>query len=191
VPRSRSPNGRSGPSPGRPGASPTARAYVSGGYPLAEMITHHFEVHYSTVSRAVATHEGDRGLNVALQDLTSSMMFVYLLQFYRVSEFNKHWEKVERMSQLIENKTVIVCGAGGFIGSHLVKRLKAEGFWVRGVDLKWPEFNPTVADDFVIGDLREPVVCGKLFDRPIDEVYQLAADMGGRGIFSLANMMPM
>jgi GDP-D-mannose 3', 5'-epimerase len=85
------------------------------------------------------------------------------------------------MSRLIENKTAIVCGAGGFIGSHLVKRLKAEGYWIRGMDLKWPEFSPTVADDFMIGDLREPVVCGKLFDRPIDEVYQLAADMGGAG----------
>ncbi|MCI0564465.1 MAG: NAD-dependent epimerase/dehydratase family protein [Nitrososphaera sp.] len=85
------------------------------------------------------------------------------------------------MNGLIENKTAIVCGAGGFIGSHLVKRLKAEGYWVRGVDLKWPEFSPTPADDFLIGDLRDPVVCGDLFDRPINEVYQLAADMGGAG----------
>ena len=55
-------------------------------------------------------------------------------------------------------KTALVCGAGGFIGSHLVKRLKAEGFWVRGVDLKFPEFGETAADDFVIGDLRDPRV---------------------------------
>jgi nucleoside-diphosphate-sugar epimerase len=78
-------------------------------------------------------------------------------------------------------KTALVCGAGGFIGSHLVKRLKREAFWVRGVDLKYPEFSETGADDFVIGDLRDPVVCKKITDRPFDEVYQLAADMGGAG----------
>lgn len=82
-------------------------------------------------------------------------------------------------------RQVLVCGAGGFIGSHLVKKRKREGFWVRGVDLKYPEFGETMADDFVIGDLRDPVVCGKVVDRPFDEVYQLAADMGGAGyIFS-------
>ncbi len=53
-------------------------------------------------------------------------------------------------------KTSLVCGAGGFIGSHLVKKLKKEGFWVRGVDLKYPEFSSTEADDFIIGDLRDP-----------------------------------
>jgi len=78
-------------------------------------------------------------------------------------------------------KESLVCGAGGFIGGHLVKRLKREGFWVRGVDLKYPEFSKTGADDFVIGDLRDPVVCAKVVDRPFDEVYQLAADMGGAG----------
>jgi nucleoside-diphosphate-sugar epimerase len=78
-------------------------------------------------------------------------------------------------------KTALVCGAGGFIGSHLVKRLKAEGFWVRGVDLKFPDFSETVADDFVIGDLREQSVCRTIVDRKFDEVYQLAADMGGAG----------
>jgi len=78
-------------------------------------------------------------------------------------------------------KTALVCGAGGFIGSHLVKRLKAEGFWVRGVDLKFPEFGETVADDFLIGDLRDPVICREVTDRRFDEVYQLAADMGGAG----------
>lgn len=83
------------------------------------------------------------------------------------------------------NRTAIVCGAGGFIGSHLVTRLKSEGYWVRGVDLKFPEFSPTTADDFVIGDLRDPTVCSAVFDRSFDEVYQLAADMGGAGyIFS-------
>ncbi len=77
--------------------------------------------------------------------------------------------------------TALVCGAGGFIGSHLVKRLKEEGYWVRGVDLKYPEFSPTVADDFVIGDLRDQAVCRDITDRSFDEVYQLAADMGGAG----------
>lgn len=78
-------------------------------------------------------------------------------------------------------KTALVCGAGGFIGSHLVKKLKDEGFWVRGVDLKYPEFSPTAADEFVAGDLRDPVFCQKILDRAFDEVFQLAADMGGAG----------
>ena len=78
-------------------------------------------------------------------------------------------------------KKVLVAGAGGFIGGHLVKRLKKEGFWVRGVDLKYPEFTPTEADDFVIGDLRDPVICRYVVDQAFDEVYQLAADMGGAG----------
>jgi nucleoside-diphosphate-sugar epimerase len=77
--------------------------------------------------------------------------------------------------------TALVCGAGGFIGSHLVKRLKQEGYWVRGVDLKNPDFSPTAADDFVIADLREDDSWKKILDRPFDEVYQLAADMGGAG----------
>lgn len=75
----------------------------------------------------------------------------------------------------------IVCGAGGFIGGHLVNRLKDEGFWVRGVDLKVNEYGNNNADDFVVGDLRNPDVCKSLFDRKIDHVYQLAADMGGAG----------
>jgi len=78
-------------------------------------------------------------------------------------------------------KTALVCGAGGFIGSHLVKRLKNEGYWVRGVDLKYPEFAETEADDFVIGDLRDQTVVRRIIDRGFDEVYQLAADMGGAG----------
>ncbi|MDA8086084.1 MAG: NAD-dependent epimerase/dehydratase family protein [Nitrospiraceae bacterium] len=78
-------------------------------------------------------------------------------------------------------KRALVCGAGGFIGSHLVNRLKGEGFWVRGVDLKYPEFSGTTADDFVIGDLRDPHVCRDVVDRRFDEVYQLAADRGGAG----------
>jgi len=78
-------------------------------------------------------------------------------------------------------KSALVCGAGGFIGSHMVKRLKEEGCWVRGVDLKYPEFARTVADDFILGDLRDPVLCRSAADRPFDEVYQFAADMGGAG----------
>jgi nucleoside-diphosphate-sugar epimerase len=78
-------------------------------------------------------------------------------------------------------KTALVCGAGGFIGSHLVKRLKQEGFWVRGADLKYPEFSSTAADDFIIGDLRDQSVCRNVLDRSFDHVYQLAADMGGAG----------
>jgi GDP-D-mannose 3',5'-epimerase len=79
------------------------------------------------------------------------------------------------------SKCALVLGAGGFIGSHLVKRLKGEGYWVRGVDLKYPEFAETRADDFMIGDLRDPVTCCGVVDRRFDEVYQLAADMGGAG----------
>lgn len=79
------------------------------------------------------------------------------------------------------NKTALVLGAGGFIGSHLVKRLKREGFWVRGVDLKFPEFAETEADDFVVGDLREQPVVRAVIDQRFDEIYQLAADMGGAG----------
>lgn len=82
----------------------------------------------------------------------------------------------------MEPKRILVTGAGGFIGSHLVKRLKKEGFWVRGVDLKYPVFGETAADDFVIGDLRDQIVCRNITDDiKFDEVYQLAADMGGAG----------
>jgi GDP-D-mannose 3',5'-epimerase len=78
-------------------------------------------------------------------------------------------------------KKAIVFGAGGFIGSHLVKRLKQEGFWVRGVDLKFPEYSPTEADDFIIGDLRLMAVVENAILPDTDELYQLAADMGGAG----------
>ena len=77
-------------------------------------------------------------------------------------------------------KRILVAGAGGFIGSHLVRRLKKEGFWVRGVDLKYPEFSETAADDFVIGDLRKAEVAAHVVSG-IEDVYQLAADMGGAG----------
>ncbi len=78
-------------------------------------------------------------------------------------------------------RSALVCGAGGFIGGHLVKRLKQQGFWVRGVDLKSHEYAETEADDFVIGDLRDHDFCRDIADRRFDEVYQLAADMGGAG----------
>ena len=87
-------------------------------------------------------------------------------------------------------KKALVCGAGGFIGSHLAKRLKKEGYWVRGADLKYPEFSPTAADDFLILDLREEKNCQSAVREPsgqaFDEVYQLAADMGGMGFIHAA-----
>ena len=82
-------------------------------------------------------------------------------------------------------KKAVVFGAGGFIGSHLVKRLKREGCYVIGADLKYPEFSPTVADEFYISDLRYLANVEAILTYGIDEVYQLAADMGGAGyIFS-------
>lgn len=80
-------------------------------------------------------------------------------------------------------KKALVCGAGGFIGSHLVKRLKSEGYWVRGADLKFPDFCKTYADDFVIADLRDLKAVESAMNHTdvFDEVYQLAADMGGAG----------
>jgi nucleoside-diphosphate-sugar epimerase len=78
-------------------------------------------------------------------------------------------------------KKVLVCGAGGFIGGHLVKKLKKEGAWVRGVDIKQHEFATSQADEFIIGDLTRQNVVEKVLDQPFDEVYQLAADMGGAG----------
>src|SRR3954447_2983329 len=77
-------------------------------------------------------------------------------------------------------KKALVCGAGGFIGGHLVKRLKAEGYWVRGVDLKENEYGNMEADEFIIGDLTDPRVATTAVEG-MEEVYQLAADMGGAG----------
>ena len=78
-------------------------------------------------------------------------------------------------------KKALVLGAGGFIGNHLVTKLKSESFWVRGIDLKLPEYAETDADDFILGDLRNQDFVDSAIDRKFDEVYQLAADMGGAG----------
>jgi len=86
-------------------------------------------------------------------------------------------------------KKILVCGAGGFIGGHLVKRLKREGAWVRGVDIKSHEFNPSAADEFLTLDLRQADLCRQaltLDGGTFDEVYQLAADMGGMGFIHSA-----
>ena len=96
------------------------------------------------------------------------------------------------------SKTALVLGAGGFIGSHMVKRLRAEGYWVRGVDLKYPEYCATEANEFIQGDLTDPVFVSRVIQfkgyqgnfyneipyrlvKPFDEIYQFAADMGGAG----------
>ena len=89
-------------------------------------------------------------------------------------------------------KRALVCGAGGFIAGHLVKRLKSEGYWVRGVDIKRPDFGLSAADDFHLLDLRDPAQCRQAFESDargnpgFDEVYQLAADMGGMGFIHSA-----
>lgn len=81
-----------------------------------------------------------------------------------------------------KEKAALVCGAGGFIGGHLCKRLKEEGYWVRGVDIKEHEYRTTAADDFVLGDLRDQQFCRRVVsDVQFTELYQLAADMGGAG----------
>lgn len=81
-------------------------------------------------------------------------------------------------------KKALVCGAGGFIGHHLVTKLKEMGYWVRGIDLKKPDFEATKADDFILADLRDNAVCKNAMlinGSAVDEIYQLAADMGGAG----------
>lgn len=102
---------------------------------------------------------------------------------YRRAYEGQEKERVGNVSlePIAGRKTAVVMGAGGFIGSHLVKRLKQEGYWVRGVDLKLPEFAPTAADDFWVGDLRNYSFCQTVVEPFINEIYQLAADMGGAG----------
>lgn len=84
---------------------------------------------------------------------------------------------------MFDTKRVLVTGAGGFIGSHLVKYLKQKGYWVRGVDIKETEFEPTAADEFELLDLRRWDSCLQA-TRGVEEVYALAADMGGMGFIS-------
>ena len=88
-------------------------------------------------------------------------------------------------------KKALVLGAGGFIAHHLQRRLKKEGYWVRSVDLKYPRFDETDSDDFVVGDLRDQNFVNSIVDRKFDEVYQLAADMGGAGYIFTGENMPM
>jgi nucleoside-diphosphate-sugar epimerase len=78
-------------------------------------------------------------------------------------------------------KTALVLGGSGFIGHHMVRKLQSEGFWVRAVDIKYPEFSEVDADDFLMGDLCDQNVCARAIDRQFDEIYQFAADMGGAG----------
>jgi nucleoside-diphosphate-sugar epimerase len=85
---------------------------------------------------------------------------------------------------MTQQKTALVLGAGGFIGSHMVKRLIQEGYWVRGVDIKYPEFSETMAHEFVAGDLRDQTLVESILsvnNTSFDEIYQFAADMGGAG----------
>jgi GDP-D-mannose 3',5'-epimerase len=87
------------------------------------------------------------------------------------------------------SKKALVCGAGGFIAAHLVKKLKDEGYWVRGVDIKEHVFASSAADEFMLLDLRDQANCDaavSVDDKPVDEVYQLAADMGGMGFIHYA-----
>ena len=106
------------------------------------------------------------------------------ITMYR-NESGKYETKVrignESYKPIQDCKTALVLGAGGFIGSHMVKQLKSEGYWVRGVDLKLPEFSKTEADDFIVGDLRDSKLVGDVIEWDFDEVYQFAADMGGAG----------
>ncbi len=99
-------------------------------------------------------------------------------------------EDIQKQINMTKQKTAIVTGAGGMIGHQLVKALKVKGYWVRGVDIKYPEYSETEADNFVIGDLRDPNITSKVFlnprqiskndkDNSFDEVYALAANMGG------------
>ncbi|MDH7513808.1 MAG: NAD-dependent epimerase/dehydratase family protein, partial [Clostridiales bacterium] len=86
-------------------------------------------------------------------------------------------------------KRALICGAGGFIGGHLAKKLKRDGYWIRGVDIKKHEFSSPPVDEFLLLDLRKEENCQKALtmkDGPFDEVYQLAADMGGMGFISVA-----
>src|SRR6202162_3079263 len=96
---------------------------------------------------------------------------------------------IHRRRLMKMQERVLVTGAGGFIGHHLVRRLKADGYWVRGVDIKHTEFEASTADEFEVLDLRNWENCVRA-TRDVDEVYNLAADMGGIGYITayLANI---
>ena len=111
-----------------------------------------------------------------------------------VEHYNLNLLKAHHVSQVLikgnsmnSMKKALVLGAGGFIGSHLVKRLKKDGYWVRGVDLKYPLFSETEADDFILADLRDPSNTNDAIDQNFDEIFQLAADMGGAGYIFTGN----
>ena len=109
---------------------------------------------------------------------------------YAASEFfvTSHSIPISRSTDMMTSRKALVCGAGGFIGSHMVTRLRAEGYWVRGADLKYPDVSPSQAHEFVIADLRHHESWDAILDGGMDEVYQFAADMGGAGyIFTGAN----
>ena len=113
---------------------------------------------------------------------------IYNDKAYKVNKGKKEYVGNISFKPIKDQKTALVMGAGGFIGSHMVSRLKKEGFWVRGVDLKYPEFSKTKADDFIIGDLTNASLVKSVMDlQPeweeigFDELYQFAADMGGAG----------
>jgi GDP-D-mannose 3', 5'-epimerase len=123
-----------------------------------------------------------------MEKLGYKKMYIYESPDGGKTLYRRPFAKTEReqignrsMLPISDHKIAIVLGGGGFIGSHLVKRLKEEGYWVRAVDLKHPEYWDTFADDFIIGDLRDPKVVSEVIMEGADEIYQLAADMGGAG----------
>jgi nucleoside-diphosphate-sugar epimerase len=100
---------------------------------------------------------------------------------FHLSLYHLHLASTHKEKNCMAIRKALVCGAGGFIGSHMVKRLRTEGYWVRGADLKNTEFSPSEANDFVIADLRLRESWEAVLDEGMDEVYQFAADMGGAG----------
>ena len=118
----------------------------------------------------------ENGLNISPIRLFLPKPFSKIQQYYRAMMYVP-----PQSPNSVGKKSALVCGAGGFIGSHMVKRLKKDGYFVKGVDLKKPDFVPTECDEFVVGDLRDPSVWESLACNGYDELYQFAADMGGAG----------